>query len=75
MTDPTELLSLDDLPESLTLQEAADAVRMDHRTLRRAIRRGELIAYIPRGRDPLRAGRGQGYRIQRQDLQDWYFGH
>ncbi len=71
---PTGLLVLEDLADTLTLQEAARAVAMDERTLRRAIRRGELPAFLPRGREPLRVGRGQGYRISREDLQTWYFG-
>lgn len=61
------------LPDDLTLKEAAAAVEMTEPTLRKAIKEGELEAYIPRGRDPLRAGRGQGYRIKRVNLQAWYF--
>jgi len=65
-------LRLEDLPELMTLAEAAKVVEMHHRTLRRAIIRGELEAFIPRGRDPLRAGRGHGYRITREALASWY---
>lgn len=66
-------LTLDDLPELMTLAQAAAAVRMNEHSLRVAIKAGELAAFIPRGRDPLRSGRGQGYRIRREDLQRWYF--
>jgi hypothetical protein len=58
----------------LTLREAAAQVRMAPTTLRYAIWRGELAAFIPRGRDPIHAGPTQGYRIYRADLQRWYFG-
>ncbi len=68
------VIDLADLPDVLTLQEAAAVVGMDHRTLRRAIHRGELAAFLPRNRPALRVGRGQGYRIHRDDLTNWYFG-
>ncbi len=61
------------LPEHLTLAEAAAAVEMTVPTLRKAIKAGELEAFIPRGRDPLHAGRGQGYRITREALTRYYF--
>ena len=66
-------LSLDDLPALMTLAEAAKAVEMSVPVVRKAIRRGELEAFIPRGREPLRAGRGQGYRITRDALTRYYF--
>jgi len=66
-------LDLADLPDLLTLRDAAEAVRMTVLTMRRAVKSGDLPAFIPRGRDPIRAGRGQGYRIRREDLQAWYF--
>lgn len=66
-------LSLDDLPTIMTLAEAAQAVEMKVPTLRVAIKRGELDAFIPRGREPLRAGPGQGYRITREALTRYYF--
>lgn len=66
--------SLEDLPEHMTLAEAAERVEMRVPTLRKAIKAGELEAYIPRGRDPLRAGPGQGYRITKAALTRWFFG-
>lgn len=56
------------------LAGAAAAVRMSVPTIRAAIRNRELEATIPRGRDPLRAGPGLGYRITREALTRWYFG-
>lgn len=73
MTAKAQALTLDDLPELMTLREAAEAVRMGVPALRAAVKAGDLPAFIPRGRDPLKAGRGQGYRIRREDLQKWYF--
>ena len=61
-------------PDSLTLREAAAQVGMSPATLRAAIWRGELAAFIPRGRAPKKAGPKHGYRIYRADLQRWYFG-
>jgi hypothetical protein len=66
-------IDLDDIPELMDLEEAATAVLMHPMTLRKAIRLGELEASIPRGREPLKAGRGQGYRITRAALSSWYF--
>jgi excisionase family DNA binding protein len=65
--------TLEDLPELMSLSEAAEAVRMSVGAIRMAVKSGDLPAFIPRGRDPMRAGRGQGYRIRREDLQKWYF--
>jgi len=70
----TRKLTLEDLPEIMTLVEAAARVEMQPLTLRKEIKVGSLEAFIPRGREPLRAGRGQGYRITREALQRWYFG-
>lgn len=39
------------LPPIMTLQEAADACRLHHTTLRKAIREGRLLASRPTGRD------------------------
>ena len=69
-----ESLTFEDMPELLTVKEATEALRMSKDTLYVAIRSGELPAFIPRGRDPRRAGRSMGYRIHRADLQRWYFG-
>lgn len=75
--DPTPghdfTLSLADLPDVLTLAEAAAALSTSGATLRAAIKAGDLAAFIPRGRDPRRAGRAMGYRIHKADLQRWYF--
>lgn len=65
---------LEGLADILTLDEAAHAVHLSEDTLRRAIKSGELHAFIPRGRTPARAGRGMGYRIFRRELSRWYFG-
>jgi excisionase family DNA binding protein len=70
---PTPAL-LDGVAEVLTIAEAATAVGVIPRTIRKAIKSGELPATIIGGRDPLRSGRGMGYRIRREDLQAWYFG-
>lgn len=67
------LTSFDELPETMTLQEAADLLNISVATLRRAYRLGELAVFSPRGRDPLRMGRGMGYRVERAELQRWYF--
>lgn len=69
----TRDLTLDNLPDLMDLTEAAEKVNMNPATLRKAIRDGELEASIPRGREPARAGRSQGYRITREALQSWYF--
>jgi len=66
-------LTLDDLADVLTLKEAADAVGMTETTLRVNIKSGELRAFLPRGKDPKHAGRGQGYRIEKTALEAWYF--
>ncbi len=71
--DPT-VEELEGLADILTLDEAAHAVHLSDDTLRRAIREGELKAFIPRGRKPSKAGRGMGYRIFRRELKRWYFG-
>lgn len=66
-------LSIDDLPEIMTLADAAQRVGMSVTTLRKEIKAGALVAFIPRGREPLRAGPGLGYRITKQALTSWYF--
>lgn len=67
-------LTLDDLPDVLTLAQAAQAVSMTEATLRKSIKDGSLRAFLPRGvTEPLRAGRGQGYRIEKSALEAWYF--
>jgi hypothetical protein len=53
------------LPESLTLAEAAAALRVSEDVLYVAIRSKEPPAFIPRGRDSLRGGGSMGYRIHR----------
>lgn len=67
-------LTLDDLPAIMDLDDAAARVLMEKTTLRRAIKAGELQAFVPRGKTPGRTGRGQGYRITAAALQAWYFG-
>lgn len=67
-------LTFADLPDLLTLEQARAAVGMSDKAMRDEIKSGALPAFIPRGRDPMKAGRGQGYRIHKADLQAWYFG-
>lgn len=62
------------IADILTITEAATALAVNPRTIRNAIKSGELPATIIGGRSPLRSGRGLGYRIRREDLQAWYFG-
>lgn len=64
----------DGLAELLTITEAAAALHMHPKTIRKAITTGDLKAFTVAGREPLRSGRGLGYRIRREDLQAWYFG-
>lgn len=49
-------------PDFMTLQEAADLVRVHHTTLRKAIHAGLLPASMPNGRS---------YRITREGIQQW----
>lgn len=72
--DGGDAVTLEGLGELVTLQEAARATRLSERTIRSAIKRDELEAFIPGGRDPRKPGRGMGYRIKRSDLQRWFFG-
>lgn len=64
MPDVNDVLTL----RVLTLAEAAKFAGLSESTLRRAIAAGELVAWIPRGRAPRKAGAGQGYRINRAAL-------
>lgn len=63
-----------DAPEVFTIKEAAALMKVNERTIRDAVRSKELEASIVGGRNPRQAGRGLGYRITRQALQDWFFG-
>lgn len=76
-----ETLTADDIrarlelvADLLSVSEAAEVVLVSTQTIRAAIRKGELEAFIPRGRQPKKAGPGMGYRIAKSDLQAWYFG-
>ena len=60
--------------EVLSIRQAGKAVGLNPRTIRLAIKSGELAAFVIGGRDPIRSGRGLGYRIKRADLHAWYFG-
>lgn len=78
---PDRTLTLDDIPEIVTVAEAAAAVRMSQAVLKAAIRRGELEAFIPgigtwksNPTGVKHAGRGRTYRIHRKALARWYFG-
>ena len=73
MPEPTAEELFAQLPDLVSLPAAARACHMTQATLRAAIKAGELAAFIPRGREPGNAGRGQGYRITRADLTHWYF--
>lgn len=57
-----------------SIAEAAAIIGVNPTTIRRAIKRGELAAFLIGGRDPLRSGAGLGYRINRKALEDWYYG-
>lgn len=60
--------------DELTLAQAATVARKSPNTLRAAIRRGELAARLPFGRDPRRLGRLPGYRITRAALDAYLAG-
>jgi excisionase family DNA binding protein len=63
------------LAEALTIPQAAALLKIGQRTVRDAIRSGELPAFLPRGKtDPRRTGPHGGWRIWQDDLQRWYFG-
>lgn len=63
----------DDTADILTLGQCAWLCKLKPPTIRDAIKRGELAAFIPRGRAPGRTGPGNGYRVFRADLQRWFF--
>jgi excisionase family DNA binding protein len=63
-----------DAPETFSINEAARLLGLNHQTIRKAVRNGEIPAFIIGNREPLKSGRGMGYRITRADLQAWYFG-
>lgn len=65
---------LEGVADVMTIPEAAKACGVSPRTIRKAIRTGELEATVIGGREPIRSGRGLGYRITREALQRWYFG-
>lgn len=65
---------LDIAEDVLNIPQAAAATRMSEYTIRQAIVRKELPAWIPGGRPPGASGRGVGYRIKKKDLESWYFG-
>lgn len=72
MTKPPERLSLEDLPDMLTVPEAAKATRLNAESIRRAIRRGELEAIGRAGKRGKNLG-NYGYRIHKATLEAWYF--
>lgn len=72
MTQP-ERLNLDDLPDTLSVREAAEAIRSNPETIRRAIRKGTLAAIAPRGVTNPKAFGTSGYRIHKAELERWYF--
>lgn len=60
--------------ETLSLAEAAKRVDMSKQTLLEAVRSGALEAYIPRGVEPGRIGRGPGYQVTFAELERWFLG-
>lgn len=66
--------TLGNLGDLVTLKEAAEATRLSSKTIRAAITRGALPAFIPGNRNKRTPGRGMGYRIKKADLQSWFFG-
>ena len=62
------------MAEILDVRQAARLTAVSPQTIQRAIRSGELVAFIPRGRDPAHTGPGLGYRIERLALIAWYWG-
>lgn len=71
MNSAIEILLTKDI---YTIPEAAKALRVSGAVVRKAIKTGQLAAFIIGGREPLRSGRGLGWRIKKADLQHWYFG-
>ena len=74
MNRHSEGLENQGLAEIMDVRQAARLVAVSPQTIQRAIRTGELVAFIPRGRDPARTGPGLGYRIQPRALIAWYWG-
>lgn len=70
--DP-EILSREER-DVFTITQAAHALRVSPKAIRLAIQQKRLHAFIIGGRDPMKAGRGLGYRITRAELRRWYFG-
>lgn len=56
------------MTEFVTVREAATLLGVSDRTVRAAIKRGELRAYVPSGR---RAPGRLGYRLRRADVLSW----
>lgn len=67
-------LTLESLGDIVTAAELAKATHLSLRTIRRAIRRGELPAFLPTARPITALGRGMGYRIYKKDAEAWFFG-
>lgn len=65
-------LTLENLPESMSVREAAATVKVHYQTIYKAIREGKLKAVLPAGAEGKRGGRF-GYRISAAALQAWYF--
>lgn len=69
---PDERMTLADIGESLSLQEAAAAAHVSVATIRRAIRAGRLSVFTLRGVPA--TGGGNAYRVTVPELERWVLG-
>lgn len=69
---PDERMTLADLDGSLDLREAAAQAHVSIKTMRRAIRAGELSAFTLRGAVP--TGGAVKYRVTLPELERWVMG-
>jgi len=71
---PAVPASIDEAQTALTVPEAARRVGVHEDTIRSAIKKGDLPAFLPMGKEPGKGGRGGGYRIMPAALERWYLG-
>lgn len=64
-------VTLEGLPDVVTIKQAAVALHLGSDAIRNAITRGDLDAFTAGG---LLNGRGMGYRIVKAELVRWYTG-
>lgn len=57
-----------------SIVDAARACNLNPAVIRRAIKRGDLPAFLIGGRDPAHAGAGLGYRMKITDVERWFLG-